>query len=405
MVSYDNIGPEKIVDVYDPKTGMRGFTVIDSTTRGPGKGGIRMTPSVDINEVARLARAMTLKCAVAELPFGGAKSGIIADPKTFDNKRKQELVAAFAKAIRPICPSHYVAAPDINMAEEEMRTFVQANGSFNSTTGKPANMCEGLSCGIPHELGSTGYGVAEATLVALEFVGIDVKGATIAIEGYGNVGSFAAKFLADAGAKVVAASDSRGLIYDLEGFDVQKLTEVKIKERKVTAYESPTAKILDNKEIFSLDVDVLIPAALPDVINETNWESIKAKIIVEGANISIKPGLEEKLHAKGILVVPDFVANAGGVISSWMEYEGKQAHEVFPIIKEKIRKNTKLVLDRAKSENTHTRVAAVELALERLNQEKKSVTDIKDPLVEEEDMKKEPKEGVYSGNEDKLLDL
>lgn len=363
-MKYDSLGPEKIIDVYDPETGMRGFTVIDSTIRGPGKGGIRMTPSVNIDEVARLARAMTLKCAVAELPFGGAKSGIIANPKTFDDDYKQKLVASFAKAIKHIAPKEYVAAPDINMAEKEMRTFVKANGSFKSATGKPANMCRGISCGIPHELGSTGYGVAQATLVALKHRKINPKNARIAIEGFGNVGSFAAKFLNKAGCKIVAASDSKGTIYNPKGLNFNTLLEVKYKKHTVTKY--PDGKKFRTSKIFQLPVDVLIPAALPDVIHSRNYKKVKAKIIVEAANIPMKPETEKKLHRRGILVVPDFVANAGGVISSWMEYEGKAAKYLFPTIKRKIRKNTELVLKRAKKQKVYPRAAAYDLAMERL---------------------------------------
>src|SRR3989344_5722403 len=132
MITYDDLGPEMIVDVYDAKTKMRGFLVIDNTRRGPGKGGIRMTPTVDVTEVSRLARAMTYKCALADLPFGGAKSGIVADPKKLTKEQKFELVRSFSKSIKPICPSQYVAAPDINMAEEEMRVFVKENGAWQS---------------------------------------------------------------------------------------------------------------------------------------------------------------------------------------------------------------------------------------------------------------------------------
>ncbi|EFK95866.1 glutamate dehydrogenase, partial [sediment metagenome] len=146
MVVFDGLGPEKILEVYNPKVGMRGFVVIDNLSLGPGKGGIRMTPTVSVDEVSRLARAMTLKCAMAELPFGGAKSGIIADPKMLSKEKKEEIVRAFSEALKPVCPNMYVAAPDMNMGEEEMRWFAGANGSNKACTGKPADMG-----GLPHE--------------------------------------------------------------------------------------------------------------------------------------------------------------------------------------------------------------------------------------------------------------
>ena len=169
MVQFDDIGPEKILEVYDPKTGMHGFTVIDNTARGPGKGGIRMTPTVTIEEVSRLARAMTLKTAIADLPFGGAKSGIISDPKNISKEKKDEIVKSFSKALKIISPNLYVAAPDINIAEHEMEIFAKTNGSLNSCTGKPKSMK-----GLPHELGSTGFGVFQSTKIASEFISLNL---------------------------------------------------------------------------------------------------------------------------------------------------------------------------------------------------------------------------------------
>ncbi|MBI4448473.1 Glu/Leu/Phe/Val dehydrogenase [Candidatus Woesearchaeota archaeon] len=363
-IPYDDIGPEKIVYVYDPKTGLRAVTVIDSTKRGPGKGGIRMTATVDALEVFRLARAMTLKCAMADLPFGGAKSGIIFDPKSATKEKKLEIVESFGKALKQLAPSIYVAAPDINTAEEEMRAFVKGNGAFNSTTGKPVDMCEGKSCGIPHELGSTGYGVYISTLVAAPYANLAIKGSTVAVEGYGNVGAFAAKFLAEEGAKIVAVSDSKGVAYLESGFDSATLDDVKKTNGSVVEY--PGAKKLAAHEIFELPVDILIPAAQKDVITSANQARVKTKLIVQGANIPIPHDVEEVLHKRGVLIVPDFVANAGGVISSYVEYIGGTASEVFPLVKEKIQKSTKACLDRAKQKGISPRKAANEIALQRL---------------------------------------
>lgn len=371
MVEFDEFGPEKILEVYDAKTGMHGFTVIDNTARGPGKGGIRMTPTVTIEEVARLARAMTWKCAIADLPFGGGKSGIVADPRNMNQTKKDSIIAAFARAIKPICPSKYIAAPDINTAEHEMSVFAKANGSMKSCTGKPASLCvkPGEKCGIPHEYGSTGFGVYHATLVAAEHIGIDIKGATVAIEGYGNVGSFAAKYLSEAGAKIVAISDSKGCAYAKEGFDIKKLDEVKKNKGTVTAYHG--VQKYENSRLFELEVDVVIPAALPDVITKQNVQRVNAQIIVEAANIPIKLEVEAILYDKGILVVPDIVANAGGVISSYAEYRGYNPSEMFRIVEKKIVKNTKLVLERADKDKVMPREAAVKIAVERVKKKQR----------------------------------
>lgn len=356
----DEFGPEMIMEVYDPKVGLKGILVIDNSSLGPGKGGIRMTPTVDVEEVFRLARAMTWKTALAELPFGGAKSGIIADVKKMTKEEKRRLVMEFGKALKPVCPHRYIAAPDVYTGEEEMEWFVEGNGSLKAATGKPQALG-----GIPHELGSTGFGVAHATLVACKHVGLDIVDARVAIEGFGNVGSFAAKFLAEWGAKVVAVSDSKGCIYSPEGIDIKKLQDVKQKTGSVINYNG--GKSLPNEDIFQLPVDVLIPAALPDVITKENATKIKSKIIVEGANIPTTPEIEDILHARDILVVPDFVANAGGVISSWVEYEfGYKPEKAFSAIEEKIKKNTKIILEKAEAMQVKPRDAALEIAKERV---------------------------------------
>lgn len=359
MVEYDEFGPEKIIDVYHPKTGMRGFVVIDNTALGPGKGGIRMTPSVGIDEVAKLARAMTWKCAIAELPFGGAKSGIIADSKQLSPERKKEMIEAFAEAIKPVCPSQYVAAPDMYMAEEEMRIFVNANGSRKSATGKPRDMG-----GIPHELGSTGFGVFHAARVAIEHAGLDMGGLTFAVEGFGNVGMFAAKFLTEHGAVLVAASDSKGTIYSENGIGFKELNDVK--EKTGSVVNCKAGKVLSTKDILGINADMLIPAAVPNLIGIGDVDRIRAKIIVEGSNIPMTPEVEDILTKRGITIVPDIVANAGGVISSYVEYMGKTEKEMFTLVEQKVSKNTKAILE-CVSEHAHSsRHCAMKLAKERV---------------------------------------
>src|SRR3989338_9641566 len=185
----DPLGPEYIIKVYNPDKDIWGYCVIDNTRRGPGKGGIRMTPSVTEEEVARLARAMTLKNSLADIPFGGAKSGIACDPKRMTPKEKKEVIQWFARALKPVLISKYIAGPDVNTTEKEMQHFVEAARNRKAATGKPAKLK-----GLPHELGSTGYGVAIAAREALDYKGIDINGARIAIEGFGNVGTFAFKF-------------------------------------------------------------------------------------------------------------------------------------------------------------------------------------------------------------------
>ena len=364
----DEWGPEKVLQVYDSHSKTQGILVIDNTALGPGKGGIRMTSTVSVEEIFRLARTMTWKCALAELPFGGAKSGIIADPKKISKEEKLNLIKAFGMALKPLSPSQYIAAPDINTGEEEMAAFALANGSLRSCTGKPAHMCvrPGEKCGIPHEYGSTGYGVFHATSVAAEQIEINLKQATIAIDGFGNVGSFLAKYLNELGARVVAVSDSKGCVYNPNGLDYIKLNKVKEETRSIIDYEP--GQILKHEELFELPVDILVPASIPDVISKGNADNIEAKLIVEAANIPATHESEERLHERGVLVVPDIIANAGGVISSYAEYMGENPQRMFEMVEEKIVRNVRLGIKKANEDKITPRDAALEIAQERVGE-------------------------------------
>ncbi|MDO8628447.1 MAG: Glu/Leu/Phe/Val dehydrogenase [Nanoarchaeota archaeon] len=357
MVSFDGFGPEKVLEVYNPKVGMHGYLVIDSTALGPSKGGIRMTPSVSMDEVARLARAMTWKNALAELPFGGGKSGIMVDPHSLTPKQKDEMIVAFAEAIKAVCPSEYVAGPDMNTTEHEMGVFASVLGK-KSVTGKPLKLG-----GLPHELGSTGFGVYHAALVALEHLGKNVKNISFAVEGFGNVGWFVAKFLSDAGAKLVAVSDSQGVSYNEKGIDFKKLVQVKKKFGSVTKYPG---KVLPSHKLLEVKADMLVTAAVPDLFGAGDVDRMNFSCIVEGSNIPTTPDVEDLLFRKDVLVVPDFVANAGGVISSYVEYIGKNEKFMFKTVQDKVVRNTKLVLSSAEEKNVKPRTAALSIAQNRV---------------------------------------
>ncbi len=364
----DEWGPEKVLQVYDPHTRMQGILVIDNTALGPGKGGIRMMSTVNVEEVFRLARTMTWKCALAELPFGGAKSGIIVNLQKISKEEKMNLIKAFASALKPLSPSQYIAAPDINTGEEEMAAYALANGSLKSCTGKPPDMCvrPGEECGIPHEYGSTGYGVFHATKVAAEHIGITLKEAPIAIEGFGNVGSSLAMYLNKFGGKVVAVSDSGGCVYNPDGINYEKLKKIKEETGSVINYRP--SQVLRHEEIFELQVDVIVPASIPDVINEKNVDKIKAKLIVEAANIPATYEIEGRVHEKGVQIVPDIIANAGGVISSYAEYIGENPQRMFEMIEEKIIRNVRLVMKKAQDEKISPRDAALKIAQKRVRE-------------------------------------
>jgi glutamate dehydrogenase/leucine dehydrogenase len=238
-----------------------------------------------------------------------------------------------------------------------MATFAEQLGNPKAATGKPVSMG-----GLPHELGSTGYGVALCTRVAVECQGKGLEGMTVAIEGFGNVGTFTMKFLSEWGAKVVAVSDSKGTIYDENGLEYEALMETKKEKGTVTAHGS--GKRLEAKELFGLPVDILIPGARPDVITAENVDSVKAKIVSEAANIPMTYEIEKRLMGRGVLVLPDFLANAGGVISSYCETMGWDEKRMFEMVTEKIANNTKLVMERI--EGNDARAAAMGLAKERV---------------------------------------
>ncbi len=375
MINFkDKFGPELIIKVYDPKIGLEGVLIVDNTALGLGKGGIRMTPDVSEGEVFRLARTMTWKNALADIPFGGAKAGIKFSGN--DKEKKKEFIQSFARAIKPLLIKKYVAGPDVNTGEIEMKWFVEATGNPRTATGKPANLCfkstgkkGGEKCGLPHEYGSTGFGVAKATKAVVEFLGLDMKNLEVAIDGYGNVGSFTFKFLKEMGAKIVAVSDMHGTTFCKNGLDADKLDRLKLNGKSVG--DCIGGKKMKREAIFGLPVDILIPASVTDVINEKNRDSIKAKIIVEGANIPMSEETEKYLGKKGILILPDFVANAGGVISSYAEYRGYNPKRMFEMIEKKIVKTTKLVLSESAKQKISPREAAMKIAMAKVEKKMK----------------------------------
>jgi len=366
IIKKDKYGPEYVIEVYDSSIGMDGFLVIDNTVLGPGKGGIRMTPGVTVEEVYRLARTMTWKNSLAGIPFGGAKAGIVWPGG--DDHLKKQFVQSFAKAIKPFLMKKYIAGPDVNTGEKEMRWFVEAAGNLRAATGKPSKLCHpsGERCGLPHELGSTGYGVAQAAAIAIKLKGLDINQTTVAIEGFGNVGEFTLRHLADMGAKVVAVTDINGGVYYKNGLNEKTL--LYLKHQKKSPVEYPGGTKIETGQIFGLPADVLIPAAMTDSINEKNKNEIKAKIIVEGANIPMRESIEEEFFRKGVLVVPDFVANAGGVISSYAEYRGYSHEKMFKLVERKIKNTATAVLNQSLKENRNPRKVAMEIAVRKVEE-------------------------------------
>ena len=351
-IKFDDLGPQKVLYLYSPKADLKAFVVVDNTALGPSIGGVRVSQSVTVKEVMRLARTMTLKNSISGIPHGGGKAGIIADPR---DRNKEHYFRIFARQIREL--HEYIPGPDMG-SDEECMAWV------HDETGRAVGLPQEIG-GLPlDKIGATGFGLAECAEVACPFAGITLKGAKVAIQGFGSVGKATAMFLSEKGAVVVAASDTKGTIYNASGIDIKELIEVKNATGSVINYKNGTKK--KTEDIFSSDCEILIPAATPDVINKENVNLIKAGLILQGANIPATMDAEEILHHKGILSIPDFIANAGGVIMAAMEYAKKIEKEAFDAISTRIKSNTKLILEKSRSEKILPRQAAVEIAKERV---------------------------------------
>jgi glutamate dehydrogenase (NAD(P)+) len=351
-----------VVHVREPVLGLRGILVIDNTAAGPAVGGLRMAPDVSLVECARLARAMTLKNAAAGLPHGGGKSVLFGDPR-MPVAAKEALIRAMACALADC--RDYIFGPDMGTDETCM-------GWVHDEIGRAVGLPREIG-GIPlDELGATGFGVVHAADVAARSIGMDLAGARIAVQGFGSVGQHAARCFAERGARLVAVGDSQGGIADPRGLDVEALRALKAQGQSVAAY--PGAARLAGEDLLGVPCDVWIPAARPrrvtparpDVIREENCSRLRARLVVCGANIAVTPGAEAILHGKGVLCVPDFIANAGGVICAAMEYRGAGQAAAFAAIEEKIRANTEAVLAAAERDQVTPQQAAVALAQSRV---------------------------------------
>ena len=350
----DQLGPEKILHIHEPRAALKAIVVIDNTAAGPAIGGTRMALDVSAEECFRLARAMTFKNAAAGLAHGGAKSVIFGNP-SMPRPDYERLVRAFAVAIRNL--KEYIPGPDMGTNETAM---AWVKDEIGRAVGLPRELG-----GIPlDEIGATGFGLAVAAEAAQEFSSVRLEGARVVVQGFGAVGRHAACFLAAKGARLIAASDSKGAIHDPAGLDIGRLEALKADGRSVADLEG--ARRISADALVGIACDIWIPAARPDVLQESNVETLQARLVLQGANIPATPGAERRMHERGILSVPDFIANAGGVIAAAVEYHGGTEKTAFEIIAEKIAANTRAVLAMATERRMLPREAAVELARARV---------------------------------------
>ena len=364
----DEWGPEKIVTVAEPRSGMRGVLVIDNTARGMGKGGTRMSPDLTISEVARLARVMTWKWAIVDISLGGAKAGIRWDPAAAD---KETAVRRFVRALANEVPAEYVLGLDMGLDEHDAAIVQDELRDRAAAVGTPRELG-----GVPYDQwGVTGYGVAEAAAAAAGWRGGSLVGARVVIQGFGAVGAAAAQRFEALGAHVVAVSTAAGAVHCPAGLDLQVLLAARAECGDLLVHHLghvAGVEVLNPGEELLIDADVLVPAARQDVLGVDVAARVKAAIVVEGANLPSSGAALEVLHERGILVVPDVVANSGGVVAAAFAMDAR--FSVFPVertrvlqeVSQRLTTNTFAVLESAQRAGSDTHTAARRLAQGRV---------------------------------------
>ena len=349
-----------------------GYRVHHNEARGPVKGGLRYSTNVSLDEVRALSMWMTWKCAVAGLPYGGAKGGVIVDPRALSRKELERLTRRFAAEIGILIgPDEDVPAPDMGTDQQVMAWIMDTYSMMHGhsvpavVTGKPTTI--GGSSG---RLEATGRGVLFVTQEACRHRNVALEGAVVAVQGFGNVGSVAARLLDEAGAKVVAISDTNGAVYDPNGLDLAAILALKHDHGLIPA--GHPGEHISNEELLELPLDILVPAALEGQIHGRNAARIQAKMIVEAANGPTTPEADRILNERGIFVVPDIVANAGGVIVSYFEWVQDlqsffwEEQEVVLRLEKIIKRSYKEVADIQQQHNITMREAAYTLAVQRV---------------------------------------
>ena len=349
---------------------LQGFRVQHNLARGPGKGGVRFSPEVSLDEMRALAMWMTWKCALVDVPYGGAKGGVRCDPRHFSAAELERITRRYTSEIMPIIgPSKDIPAPDIGTDERTMAwmmdTYSVRHGesALGVVTGKPVSL--GGSAGRAE---ATSYGVVQVALEALRSRGIEPTGASAAVQGFGNVGRTAARLLSREGVVVVGVGDERSSFYNPRGLDIPSLEEHVSRRGSLADYQGAERQP-HPADLLELDVDLLVPAAIEGVIDQHNVERVIARVIVEGANGPTTMDADRVLDARGQVVVPDILANAGGVIVSYFEWvQGNQAYwwseeEVQSRLHSRMKSAWDRVLSEAQSRQVSLRTAATCLAV------------------------------------------
>lgn len=352
----DPLGPRSILELRDARAGLHAWVVVDNVAAGPAIGGVRLAADVGVDEVRRLARAMTLKSAAAGLPHGGAKAAIVADPR-LPPSRKEELVRAFARLVGEL--ASYIPGPDLGTDETAM-AFI--HDEIGRAVGLP-RVLGGLAL---DEIGATAVGLVAAAEVAAPACKLRLDGARVAVQGFGAVGRHAARLFAERGARIVAACDSSGGVVNGDGLDVAALAAHKRAGRPLRDFAGGRAT--DDRELVGVDCDIFVPAARPDVLRRDNADRLRARLVVQGANLPVTDEAERRLFERGVLSLPDFVVNAGGVICAAVEYRGGGEREALTLVQERVAANTRELLERSGRDALTPRDAALAMARARVEE-------------------------------------
>ncbi len=364
----------------DPITGRHGYVVIDRLIDGVAGGGTRMRAGVTLEEVGRLAQTMSVKNGALRLPGGGAKGGLDIDPH---DPEARPLLIRFVTAMRPILETYWATAEDMGTTQELLDSVFQEVGMKASVQAMLNHSGDGqaalgrLSRGLGTKVGGIGmgdlvggYGVAQAAIAALEHKGESAAGRRVAIQGFGAMGGSTARYLAEAGAKVVAVADVQGTVFDKEGLDVEAMLAARTPLGDIDR-GSVRAEQLPREDWLAVEADILVPAAVADAINESNADRIRARYIVEAANIPTTEGAQRELHQRGVVVVPDFVANGGTNAWFWWVLLGRvepDPDSSFEMIRESMQRTVKDLLTRSERDGVTPREAATTVAERNLEE-------------------------------------
>ena len=370
--SYREVQVQIPVGLSDGKTHVfSGYRVQHNGARGPYKGGVRFHPEVDLDEVRALASLMTWKTAIVNIPYGGAKGGVNCNPRELEQRELEKIARSFMDKIEKVLgPTRDIPAPDVGTNAQTMAWLMDEYGKLRGhtpaiVTGKPLALE-----GSHGREAATGRGVVFMLKEAAESAGVDIEGARIAVQGYGNVGAWAARIAEELGCKLVAAADANGAARNDDGIDAKALHEFVAGGGEVPEYDKADA--ISPEELLEVECDVFIPAALGGMIHEANADRLNCRMIVEGANSPTTPAADQILSDKGIHVIPDVMANAGGVVVSYFEWVQNLQHFRWdePAINDRLevimRGAYKTVADRAEKDDVPLRVAAYAVGIERV---------------------------------------